>query len=224
MNEAVESFLRQDYAGDAELVVLNDFAKQTFVFEHPRVKVVNRSERYVTLGEKRHAGYLLAEGDIFITWGDDDIHLPHRITRLVAHLGEDAMCFEGWYYALMHDGLFLEKRSTAGAMAVRASAYRNWGGIPPLSVGEDVAFNAVAQKRMAPKLIRGCREAPAFMYRWHGTRRKHVSGTSSEDPYQHMLEQAEKLIASGEEPNGLIEINPHWVEDYVESVKRAKLR
>lgn len=224
LSEAVESFILQDYAGEAELVILNDFYKQSIVFDHPNITVINSSNRYKTLGEKRHAAYSQAKGEILITWGDDDIHLPHRISRLVTHLADEDMGFEGWYYALMHDGLFFEKRSTAGAMAVRTSAYHKWGGIPSLNVGEDVAFNAVAQRANPSKSIRSCREAPAFLYRWHGTRRKHISGTSSEDPYQYMLEQAEMLIATGDEPTGVIELQPHWVEDYVEKVKKAKFR
>jgi GT2 family glycosyltransferase len=34
LEEAIESFLRQDYKGEKELVVLNDFADQTLVFDH----------------------------------------------------------------------------------------------------------------------------------------------------------------------------------------------
>ena len=224
LSEAVESFIRQDYAGEAELVILNDFYRQSISFDHPKVKVINSVERHKTLGEKRHAAYCQAKGEILITWGDDDIHLPHRISRLVAHLADDDMAFEGWYYALMHDGLFFEKRSTAGAMAVRSSAYHRWGGIPSLNVGEDVAFNAVAQKSHPLKSIRSCQEAPAFLYRWHGTKRKHISGTSSVDPYQYLLEQAELLTSTGEEPIGEVTLRPNWQEDYVEKVKTAKFR
>jgi glycosyltransferase involved in cell wall biosynthesis len=224
LNEAVQSFLLQDYEGETELVVVNDFHRQTLVFDHPQVNVINLSKRAPTLGEKWHTGYSQATGEVLITWGDDDIHLPHRISRMMSYLADDDMAFEGWYYALVHDGLFLERRSTAGAMAVKANAYHAWGGIPALNVGEDVAFNEVAKKAMFPKTIRCCQEEPGFLYRWHGTKRRHISGTSSPDPYQHILEQAEFLVSRGEEPSGVVELKPKWLENYVEKVKEAKLR
>jgi glycosyltransferase involved in cell wall biosynthesis len=222
--EAIESFIRQDYLGETELIVLNDFYRQNIIFNHQKVKIVNHAERYATLGEKRHAAYKLATGDILVTWGDDDIHLPNRVTRIIKHLADDDMCFEGWYYALMHDGLFLERRSTAGAMAVRSESYHRWGGIPPIDVGEDVAFNALAKKANPSKTIRSCQDTPAFLYRWHGTKRRHVSGTGSANPYRFMLECAEKSVEEGEEPSGDVYITPVWREDYVEKVKHAKLR
>ena len=222
LNEAVESFLRQDYSGELELVILNDFTPQTLHFTHPRVKVANAGRRFSTLGEKRDAAYRLATGDVFITWGDDDIHLPHRVSRMVSFLGDDQMAFEGWFYVIHQEGIYFEKRSTAGAHIVTAEAYAVLGGIPALDKGEDVAFNAAAQEQF--KNIRVCEDDPAFVYRWHGTNRLHVSGTGSEDPYATIYTKALDLVATGEEPSGSLELKPRWVENYIEKVKTAVLR
>ena len=45
LEEAIESFLRQDYEGPKELIVLNDFTQQTLHFEHPEVKIINAEQR-----------------------------------------------------------------------------------------------------------------------------------------------------------------------------------
>src|SRR2546429_75321 len=46
LEEAIESFLRQDYRGAKELIVLNDYACQTLELDHPEVRVVNVPKRF----------------------------------------------------------------------------------------------------------------------------------------------------------------------------------
>ena len=41
LEEAIFSFLTQDYQGEKELVILNDLADQTLIFDHPDVKIIN---------------------------------------------------------------------------------------------------------------------------------------------------------------------------------------
>src|ERR1017187_5707985 len=85
LEEAVYSFLNQDYAGPKELLILNDFAQQTIFFEHPQVTVVNLSERFGSVGEKRNAAAALCRHDLLAVWDDDDIYLPHRLSFSVSH-------------------------------------------------------------------------------------------------------------------------------------------
>jgi len=63
LEEAIFSFLTQDYQGEKELVILNDLADQTLIFDHPDVKIINvkniarniscvpKSSSYVTQGK-----------------------------------------------------------------------------------------------------------------------------------------------------------------------------
>src|SRR5437870_2425060 len=80
LDEAVESFVRQDYVGPKELVILNDYADLTLACDVAGVKVINIPYRFRTIGEKRNACVALGRGDIIFPWDDDDIHLPHRIS------------------------------------------------------------------------------------------------------------------------------------------------
>ena len=45
LEEAVESFLRQDYRGLKELVVVNDLSDQHLAFEHPEVRITRVGRR-----------------------------------------------------------------------------------------------------------------------------------------------------------------------------------
>jgi len=225
LEEAIESFLRQDYAGEKELVVLNDFTAQNLSFDHPEVKVHNLSERAASLGEKRHRTAELATGEYFMTWGDDDIHLPWRISRMVESIKREGkpLVLEGWHFVIQEDGVFMNRWSTCGAHIVARDFYEYVGGIPLLDAGEDVEFNRISQELIGAPLP-CANSTPAFVYRWHGTRRPHVSGIGTEKPYAKMLERAHAHVREGEEPSGNVVLKPVWRDDYLTIPSRAVTR
>ena len=227
LEEAIESFLRQDYEGDSELLVLNDFEGHTLHYQHPRVRVLN-TPRYPTLGEKRNALAALAQGELLLTWGDDDIHLPHRISRMVSALGDDSMCMEGWHFCSYHAGeIALNKFATAGAHIITRDAYDKAGGIKPLSVGEDVAFNDSVRGLIGPVPV--ATENPAFFYRWSDTGRHHISGYGTDregkpSAYARMLDYANALVLKGTERAGEVSLTPRWRSDYTAACAAAVSR
>src|ERR1700730_7438319 len=79
LEETVYSFLVQDYAGQKELVLMNDFDEQIIHIEHPEVRAINLPTRFRTLGEKRNALAAICQYDFLAVWDDDDIYLPHRL-------------------------------------------------------------------------------------------------------------------------------------------------
>jgi glycosyltransferase involved in cell wall biosynthesis len=85
LEEAIHSFLQQDYAGPKEMIVLNDYADQILAFDHLEVQVINLSRRFRTLGEKLNAAVALASHDLLFVWDDDDVYLPHRLSFSVAN-------------------------------------------------------------------------------------------------------------------------------------------
>ena len=87
LEEAVASFLRQTYP-NKELIVLNDCPGQELVCQAPDVRVVNRADRFPTLGDKYNAAVSLARGDLIAPWEDDDISLPWRLALSVDRLGD----------------------------------------------------------------------------------------------------------------------------------------
>jgi hypothetical protein len=68
LEEAVESFLRQRWNGEKELIVVTDHPEQTLVYEHPEVLIVNLNRRLKTLGEKRNLSVALARHDNLLVW------------------------------------------------------------------------------------------------------------------------------------------------------------
>lgn len=230
LEEAIESFLRQDYHGEKELIVCNDFIDQQLVFEHPLVKVINIPEREPNLGSKRNKAYSYATGDVFLTWGDDDIHLPGRITRMVNAMKEhnSEFVFEGPYYILYGGKLSFEKGKTSGAHIITKDLFYKAGKIPEINSGEDQAFNAKVREYLDLKTsLPVCSSDPQFLYRF-STGRAHISqyGQDKENKksgYDLFLEQARQYIKQGIEPKGRYELKPKWTKDWIEETKKASI-
>lgn len=91
LEEAIHSFLRQDYPGPKELIVLNDTEGQTLVYDHPEVHVVNVPRRFHSDAEKHKAAVGLASHDLIFPWPEGDISFAHRLSFTVAHLAEQAV-------------------------------------------------------------------------------------------------------------------------------------
>jgi glycosyltransferase involved in cell wall biosynthesis len=218
--EAVESFLRQDYAGPIELVIVNDLPEQEIVCEAKDVRVINSKKRFSSLGDKRTFSYQQAKYPLIITWGDDDIHLQNRVSRAVTGLGEGDMALEGWHFCLYGKEMKYNKFSTSGAHIVKAELAEKVGWFSPKNTGEDEDFNAKVHR--ATGKTPSIREFPAFIYRWSGTERAHISAFHSPngkiDAYQVIGDKAKALLQSGQEPTGTVVIRPQWRADYRDMV------
>jgi len=106
LEEAVYSFLMQDYPGEKELVILNDYEEQNLVFEHPEVRIYNVKERYPTLATKMSDLLDMCKYEYLAPWAPDDICMPRRLSKSVErmhkggpllHLGADEKNMQ--YYA-----------------------------------------------------------------------------------------------------------------------------
>ncbi len=219
LEEAVESFLRQNYAGERELVICNDCDRQILSFDHPEVMIHNIPDRFKTIGAKRNHTASLATGDLLMTWGDDDIHLPSRISRMVQAMEDGAIMLEGSHYCL-NGAITKHHYSTAGAHLVKAPFFWQMGGLAEINLGEDIDFNLRVEGVIGSK-IPACKSEPEFVYRW-ASGRAHISWGATH--YDKMGIAIHDLIAKGHEPQGHYHLNPHWKQDYVELVKTAILK
>lgn len=224
LEEAIESFHRQDYPGEKELIVCNDFIHQKLVYSHPDVRIINLPERCPNLGNKRNIAYSYGRGDVFLTWGDDDIHLPKRISRMVKAMQElkSEFVFEGPYYLLYNNKITREKGKTSGAHAITKKLFYEAGQIPEMNSGEDQAFNAVIKKHLQTPLP-ACNDDPQFLYRF-SSGRAHISqfGQDKQDKksgYDLIFEIANDYIKSGKEPSGIYHLKPKWNRDWMKEIQ-----
>jgi len=213
LEEAIESFLRQDYP-NKELIVINDCPGQELVCDAPGVRVVNVPERFPTLGEKRNAGVRLSRGELIAPWDDDDISLPWRLSLSVARLGDAAYFNARRYWFLDGAGLHGDHAMGVGhkcSLFTRA-AFEAVGGYPTSSGAEDMEMDAALVTRMPRVLdvLSGDAELMRrewfYIYRW-GVSPSHLTARVPHDAFYREL-------ATWPVQPGRFELHPRWQQDY----------
>ena len=217
LEESVESFLRQDYPGEKELVILNDAPNIKIYFNHDEVVVVNCDKRFDTVGGKRHESIVLSSGRIMIPWDDDDIMLPWRISVAIEEM-KNKEYFKPAHLWWWNGGLKeIQKSCAHGLAAYSKTIYSKVGGYGGIQSGQDIDFEA----RIRSTGLRDAREIDlektSYIYRW-GTNDYHLSGKgfNNQEFYKELGERISKL--------GTIEreLKPNWKQDYV-AMTDAKL-
>jgi glycosyltransferase involved in cell wall biosynthesis len=217
LEEAIESFLKQDYPADKELIVLNDHPGQKIVYTGPQVKVVNYPVRFSTLGEKyNYAIREIAIGDLICTWEDDDISLPHRLSLSVERIGNADYFNPRAYYFACGGSIKLEYPAQGYAhncsMFTR-KAFVTVGGYPFVSGPQDAHMDGLLRSHC--KVVDGLKfpEETFFIYRW-GVSDMHLSGQAdTQKAYNHYASEATKT--------GTYYLYPHWAHDYRRDIPEA---
>ena len=155
--QARRNVLRQDYPR-LELVVIDDGTEPVadLLDGLPNCRYVHLDQR-VTIGKKRNLACELARGDIIVQWDDDDWYGPHRVSRQVEQIVSDNAEVTGIGVNLLLDLRTMQVWSTrereaadplfasieavaGGTLAYTKDVWRQVGGYPDASIGEDVAL------------------------------------------------------------------------------------
>jgi glycosyltransferase involved in cell wall biosynthesis len=226
LEEAIESFHKQDYLGEKELIICNDFVDQHFIYNHPEVKVINLPERCLNLGFKRNYSNSQGTGELLLTWEDDDIHLPGRITRMVNAVQklESEFVFEGPYYSFYGGRMSKKSGKTSGTHIITKKLFDASPKYPQMNSGQDQAFNTLLQNYLG-KVLPTCTDDPQFIYRY-STGRAHISqygkdADNKKSGYDLILDAVRDYIKKGLEPGGNYTLKPHWSKNWVAEAQSA---
>ncbi len=223
LEEAIYSFLQQEYAGPKELIVLNDYVEQILTFEHPEVRLINLPKRLRTVGEKMNLAVALASHDLLFVWDDDDIYLPHRLAFSAAKFETTQGFFKP------NRGWVLDRGSLSGPAKNLFHAGSCWSrrlfdavrGYPGEGTGYDLVFERRLRQQfpdaLKPYAIRP--EEIYYIYRWGGTDSYHMSGFGSYKAGENVgHDQVEEFVqqraSRGEIHQGHIPLQPRWNTDY----------
>ena len=229
LEEAIYSFLQQDYAGQKELIVLNDYAGQTLQFDHHEVQVINCPIRFRTLGEKRNAAVALASHALIFLWDDDDICLPHRLRFSIEHFDQHKGFFKPDKAFFMQDRKIqnIAGRNQFPALGCWSrELFDDVRGYVAEGTGCEFVFEQDLAQRY-PGAIGKYQINPAdiyYIYRWQGTGSYHISAYGS---YKKAGENighgqvgffVQQRAERGEIRQGHISLQPHWETDYAQLV------
>ena len=169
LDEAVESFLRQDYEGEKELVILNDYKKLEIICDIPNVKIFNFPCRIGSIGEKRNVCVSLCSGEIIFPWDDDDISLPNRISYSLEQM-KNKQYYKSdklWYWT--NRSISSEpKKTIAHAMgAWSVNLFKEVGGYPLIQSGQDQAIEQIFKKTKFRKIEKTPIDKIYYMMEYH---------------------------------------------------------
>lgn len=207
LEESIESFLRQEWDGPKELVVVNDHPEQTLIFDHPEVTVFNIPRRLRTLGEKRNFSVALSQYNNLLVWDDDDIYLPWRIQETMPVLRAKQF-FKSPHAWVMNNGKVEPK--PAYNLFHAGAAYTRWlfekiGGYRCINTGEDADFEARIKNEYATVNCWALTELPPdrlyYIYRW-------LHGSFHATHYKDLKDLQPKVVA------GTFKLEPKWLQDY----------
>lgn len=221
LDELVYSFLIQDYPGEKELIILNDYDELELIGDFPNVTIYNEKQRYSSIGLKNNECIERCSGEIIMIWDDDDISLSNRISQTVMGIKNSPFFKPDTTYFYSQEGIKLNKRIITCCAAYTKEAWREVGGFPDMNAGLDQAF----EQRLKDKGLYMEQTIPddeaSFIYRWfvsgEGTYHTSVYG------WGNGLEEAAKH-AKEHNIKGTYHITPQWREDYIALTREALAR
>ena len=226
LEEAIQSFLIQEYPGKKELIIVNDYPLQKLVYDHPEIKIYNLDETFPTIGDKENYAIERCSGELIAVWDDDDVALSNHLSNIAKFWKEDTNIIH-W-----ETGVFYNEPSITSIMGlgnsgivyskkvweqIGRSPIQNAGGDMTLvnkihSLGRQYVVDAKMPKSEA-----------SWFYMWGG-RGYHQSGQGTDvegrpNIIQRHSDHIEGLRKAGKIPTGDVHLNPHWNKDYAQMLK-----
>ena len=227
LEESVESFLRQEYQGKKELVIVNDYPLQQLNYIHPEIKIINTDTVFSTIGEKENFAVENCQYDIIAVWDDDDIAMPNHLHNISKYFQPDTDLLH-WQNAVLcnqPDQLIITSVGNSG-IVYSQKIWEEIGGHFLENAGYDMSF-VLKIKETSNKIILANPpdEEVSWFYMW-GDRSYHMSGEGTDHPeklnvIQRHSNYIEQLRKDGKVPTGFITLNPNWKKDYIQILKNS---
>lgn len=211
LEEAIESFLNQSFFSLGEMVIINDNPEVDYIYDHPRVKIINHKERFSSISAKLQWGYKQCKYDYIYRLDDDDLLTPWAINNvkvdILTNPGFDIYRSEGMYFFV--NNKFDKESSNINNGNVYTKAYLDRIVWPDISGNEDdkITFHQNAK-------IYESKLKHTMIYRW-GMGTFHISGLGVQSN-QVILDHADKVL---DNTKGEIILNPHFDNDYYGQIK-----
>ncbi len=217
LQEALESFARQEYDGALHMVIVNDCPLQTLTTIVPGVDIINLDHTCESYAAKRNLVLEHARHELTCLWDDDDIYLPDFVATVVAKLGDDDKAMR-LSRLMKWDGRFAKiiSGSQYHTAVFRTAALRELGGWRNVDVTDEDFVRRLVQYRFFHGEHHHVNDgiAPLVIYR-NDPERVHLDGISREA----YMELMNRRIYAKKEPRGLIDLSAGWTQDWVTFVE-----
>jgi Glycosyl transferase family 2 len=220
LEEALYSFLIQEYDGEREMIIVNDYPDQTLHFNHPNVKIFNLKETFKTIGEKENFAVENCKYNTIAVWDDDDIALPNHLQNINKYFPN---------YDLLHwkNGAFVNNQQITALTNLGNSGivytkeiWEKSGRHALENAGYDMTFVIKLKRKYSCRVINAAPDNKdvSWMYMW-ANRSYHMSSQGADTPDKENIiirhsKYIESLKNKGEIPTGDITLIPRWNIDY----------
>lgn len=220
LEEAIESFLRQNFTGESEMLIVNDSPKAEYVYEHPKIRIINLKKRFPSIGQKLKFGFSQCKYHYIYRLDDDDLLAPwalsHTWEDIVSHPGFEIYRSNGHYY--FEHNKFKKMYSSINNGNVYTKQYLSRIEIPEISYGED---NVMTFQNNA-RIYESPREQKTMIYRW-GMDTFHISGMG-DISNKAMMKWTDRIVRTEARKNrigleeGKLVLKPHFQEEYYRQI------
>ena len=226
LEEAIQSFLIQEYPGKKELIIVNDYPLQKLMYDHPEIKIYNMDETFPTIGDKENYAIERCSGELIAVWDDDDVALSNHLSNIAKHWKEDTNIIH-WATGVFYNEPSITKIMGLGNSGIVYSkkAWEQIGRSPIQNAGGDMTLvNKIhALGRQHAIDVKMPESEASWFYMWGG-RGYHQSGMGTDtaerpNVIQRHSEYIESLRKKGQIPTGDIQLVPFWNKDYAQMLK-----
>jgi hypothetical protein len=227
LEETLFSFLNQDDLTDCECVIVNDYPKQTLIFDHPQVRIFNIKEPFKTIGEKENFTVEQCKGNIIAVTDDDDVYMPNHNRNIKKYFtpGSSILHWNGVYYndPEITSIVFIGN----SGMVYSKKAWEEVGKCPIMNAGGDTTFADSIHKLHGYTHGQPPRGEESAFYRWSlpqngGIYHQSGAGFDSDNKpniIQRHSAHIEQLRIQKLIPTGDIILKPNWKQDYSKLLK-----
>lgn len=225
LEEALQSFLLQEWEGESELIIVNDYPLQKLIYNHPRIHIYNLDKTFSSIGEKENFAIERCSGDLIAVWDDDDIAMSNHLSNIQKYWKEDTNILHwgnGVYYnepeitaltGLGNSGIVYSKKAWE---AIGKSPLENAGGDMTLVERLHKLGNVV--HAFPPN------NEVSWWYMWGG-RGYHQSGEGTDVVGRLNIIQRHSMYIEGERakgkiPTGDIILHPCWKHNYKQMLEK----
>lgn len=208
LEEAIFSYLSQDYTGESEMIIVNDHTEVKYIFNHPKVRIINCDSRFPSIGKKLQYAFSQAKGDYLYRLDDDDLMTPWALSLVSEYIKENPNLdiYRCQHHYLFTNNEFVRKSDSINNGNCYSKNFINSIEFPNVSGNED---NIITFHKKA-RIYVGDKGKYSMIYRW-GMGTYHISGMGNYEDNSYILSRTDQL--SGEE-SGIIELNPHFKNEY----------
>lgn len=236
LEEAIYSFLIQDYPGESELIIVNDYPLQTLklVSDVPNIHIYNLDNTFSTIGEKENYAIERCQGEIIAVWDDDDIALSNHLSNIAKFWKEDSNLIHWARGVFYNEGNPLAITSLGNSgIAYSKKAWEEIGKSPIENAGGDMTLVVAIHNLGRNKVVLAdpSDEEVSWFYRWSMPSEQlfHQSGAGTDTPgrpniIQRHSSHIEKLRLQGHIPTGDVILFPEWKHRYDLMLKEYNLK